>query len=99
MPVNLDCGSIEQGAGVTGPCDVQLKMKSPHDYLEFSFEDYFGQWDAVQQQFQPAIRHRGTQRCHVAFARANLLAKLLQGSFKGLPRHIMAGLALIWCGT
>jgi hypothetical protein len=74
-------------------------MNSPHDYLEFSFEDYFGQWDAVIQQFQPAIRHRGPQRCDDAFSRTNLLARLLQSNFSGLPRDIMAGLALLWCGS
>jgi hypothetical protein len=85
------------GAGAKSACMVQFEMNSPHDYLEFSFEDFFGQWDAVLQQFQPAIRHRTPHRSDNAFSRANLLARLLQGNFQGLPEDIIAGLALLWC--
>ena len=75
---------------------MQLELLTPHDYLELSFEDYFGMWTPAQQAFGPAIRQQSVSRHDGMFAHCGLLPRLLNHQFAGLQAAPLDGVAVLW---
>jgi hypothetical protein len=71
-------------------------MLTPHDYLELSFEDYFGLWSPEKQTFGAAIRQQNPAKRDAMFAHCGLLPRLLNGNLSGLQTAALDGTGVLW---